>query len=391
MKQAIRIPQGALLTFSLLLRRSNKHGISSLLNRSEVKNYLLYSYGRIALLDGLRILACEEGSNVLLPSYFCGLSIEPFHELGIEARFYAVSLDFQPDIKDIKNKIDRKTRGILAVNYFGFPQTIGEIQNICRKSRLYLIEDNAHGSLSQKGSRLLGTFGDIGFSSFWKILPVPNGAVLFVNNDELMYNKVNLAELSASQNQLPSMSKKSANTYILNSLLNNLELRYRFQATFIRDIYRKLFLNASISSYNQFQDLKVRISELSLRIAENTNLEYVHRKRRENYNFWLGVMRERKDVDIVFKDLPEGVCPLNFLIIAENPESFLQEMLNKGIPASRWPFLPKEIKDNPEYPTANFLAEHLVTLPVHQSLDKDYLKRFVRKVAHCRTSSYLEM
>ena len=102
MKQAIRIPQGALLTFSLLLRRSNKHGISSLLNRSEVKNYLLYSYGRIALLDGLRILACEEGSNVLLPSYFCGLTIEPFHELGIEARIYAISLNLQPDIKDIK-------------------------------------------------------------------------------------------------------------------------------------------------------------------------------------------------------------------------------------------------------------------------------------------------
>jgi len=164
MKRSSPITRDALLTFSLLLRRSRGQGISSLLNRSEVKGCLFYSYGRIALLDGLRILGCEEGSNVLLPSYICGVAVEPFREMGIETRFYAVSLDLQPDLIDIKNRIDEKTKGILVVNYFGFPQNLGEIQDICRKHRLYLIEDNAHGLLSQRNSRLLGTFGDIGFS-----------------------------------------------------------------------------------------------------------------------------------------------------------------------------------------------------------------------------------
>ena len=379
MERSIRIPRNAVLTFSLLLRRSKGQGICSLLNRSEVKSYLFYSYGRIALLDGLRILACEEGSNVLLPSYICGVAVEPFHELGIEARFYEVSLDLQSDIIDIKNKIDERTKGILVVNYFGFPQNLEEIQNICEKYRLYLIEDNAHGLLSQKNSRLLGTFGDIGFSSIWKILPVPNGALLFVNNHELMNSNGNIARSSALQNRFPQMSKMSIYTYILNSLLSNLELRYRFRAEFIRDIYRKLFPKVEMNSSKQFQDSKVRISGLSLKIVKNINLEDVCRKRRENYNFWLGEMCERKDVHIVFEDLPEGVCPLNFLVIPEEVESFLQEMLDKGIPAYRWPTLPKEIKDNPEYPTANFLAEHVVVLPVHQSLDRACLERVVKK------------
>lgn len=379
MKKPIRITFDALLTFSLLLPRGKGQAISSLLNRGEVKKYLFYSYGRIALLDGLRILDCKEGSNVLLPSYICSVVVEPFYELGIEPRFYELSLNLQPDIVDIKKKIDKKTKGILIVNYFGFPQNLGEIQNICRKYRLYLIEDNAHGLLSRQDSCLLGTYGDIGFSSIWKILPVPNGAVLFVNNEELVDSKGNVERYLVSQNQLPQMSKKSLYTYILNSLLSNLEMRYRFRADFIRNIYRKLSPKVEMNSSQMFQNSKVRISGVSLRIVNNINLEDVSRKRRENYNFWLSELRDRKDVHIVFKDLPDGVCPLCFVVIEKEAGRFSQEMLDKGIQALHWPPLPREIKDNPGYPNANFLAKHLVLLPVHQSLDQDCLERIVRK------------
>ncbi len=379
MKRPNSITFDALLTFSLLLPRGKRRAISSLLNRSEVKKYLFYSYGRIALSDGLRILDCEEGSNVLLPSYICGVVVEPFRELGIEPRFYGVSLNLQPDIIDIRNKINNKTKGILIVNYFGFPQNLGEIQDICRKYRLYLIEDNAHGLLSKKDSRLLGTYGDIGFSSIWKTLPVPNGALLFVNNEELLDSKGDIERLLVSQNQLPQMSKKKNYTYILNSLLSNLELRYRFRAEFIRYIYRKMSPRVELNSSQMFQDSKVKMPNVSLRIVKNIDLEDVYRKRRENYNFWLSELRDRKDVNIVFEELPDGVCPLCFVVIEKEAGRFSQEMLAKGIQALHWPPLPKEIKGSPEYPNANLLAKHLVLLPVHQSLDQDCLARIVRK------------
>ena len=228
MGRSIRIPVYPLLTLSALLSGRKKQGISSLLNRSEVKSYSFYSYGRTALLDSLRILSCQGGSNVLIPSYICSVAVEPFHELGIEARFYSVSMNLQPDTIDIRRKIDKKTRGILVVNYFGFPQNIDEIENICQKRRLYLIEDNAHGLLSEKNSRLLGTFGDIGFSSIWKMLPIPNGAVLFVNNDEFIDSRGDTAISTASQNQFPEVSKMYIYHYILGSLLYSLELRYGF-------------------------------------------------------------------------------------------------------------------------------------------------------------------
>ena len=99
-------------------------------------------------------------------------------------------------------------------------------------------------------------------------------------------------------------------------------------------------------------------------------------------------MSDRKDVRIVFKDLPHGVCPQYFPVITEEVEEFSKEMLDKGIPAYHWPHLPEVIRDNPEYPIANFLAKHLLILPVHQSLDQDCLERSVGKRVN-RTTSYI--
>jgi dTDP-4-amino-4,6-dideoxygalactose transaminase len=381
MKGTAQITFDALLTPSLLLRRGGGQTFSKLLKRSEIKRYIFYSYGRTALLGGLRILDYKKGSNVLLPSYVVAMAAEPFHELGIETRFYETSLNLQPDIADIKKKIDNQTKGILIANYFGFPQELGEIQDICRKYRLHLIEDNAHGFLSYKDSRLLGTYGDIGFSSIWKMLPVPNGALLFVNNEELVDGKRKIEKFLTPENQLPKISKKETCVYVLNSLLRNLELHYGIKVETMRNIYRHLFPREESDEPDVsqvFQASKVRMSNISLRVTNNTDLDDVFEKRRQNYNFWLSELRDREDVQFVFKELPAGTCPLCFVVIEKETERFAKEMLAKGIHALNWPPLPREVKDNPEYPNTNFLAKHLLLLPVHQSLSQDRLAKIVR-------------
>jgi dTDP-4-amino-4,6-dideoxygalactose transaminase len=225
----------------------------------------------------------------------------------------------------------------------------------------------------------LGTYGDIGFSSIWKILPVPDGALLFINNEKLVNKKENIDKLSISQSQLPQKSKKGIYAYILNSLLCDLELRYAFRARFIRYIYRKLFPRVELNYSQLFQNSKVRISDISLRVINNIDLEDAFEKRRQNYNFWLSVLSGREDLHCVFEGLPNGTCPLCFAVIEKEADKFSMEMLGKGIYAYHWSLLPEEVQDNPEYPNANFLAKHLVLLPVHQSLSPDRLAKIVRK------------
>lgn len=378
-KSSLRFTPEPFLTFSSFLGEGQNAGISQLFNNQEIKRYLFYGYGRVALLEGLRMLAVGGGSNILLPSYICEVAVEPIRELGIEPRFYEVSDHLQPDVTQITNIIDKKTRGVMVVNYFGFPaQNLEEIQNICKKFDFFLIEDNAHGFLSLKGPRLLGTFGDIGISSIWKYLPIPNGAVLFVNKDSLIENKRTIAEMLTRQNQYPPMGQQYVYLYIANSLLNNLETRYRFPANLVRSIYRKLFLRKNDSKISEF-NYKVRISEVSLRIAQGLNLEKICLIIRQNYDFWLDELSQRKGLDIIFNDLTDGICPLVFPLLVEDVETFSREMLDKGIPSRLWPPLPKEVLDNVEYPIANYLARHMLTLPVHQNLDLKTLERAFRK------------
>lgn len=372
--KTMRISDSPALTPGLLLGRA-REPFTSFAARGGVKKYLFYAYGRIALLDGLRILACGKDDNVLVPAYICDVAVEPFYELGIKVRFYRVLTSLQPDIADVRRKIDQKTRAILTVNYFGFPQELTEIQGICRERGLALIEDNAHGFLSRKGGRLLGTFGDIGFSSIWKLLPVPNGAALFLNSDGLVEKAQNLAEIQTSQERF-----RSAGTgrYLLSSALTCLELRCRFPSQLFRGAYQKFHPAGERDSQKEYENAKVRMPGLSLKVLGKANFDEIIRKRRDNYRFWLDRLGKRPGISPVSNDLPEGVCPQVFPVVVDDADGFEQTMLSRGIYVSRWPYLPREIRDNQEFHMANFLSRHLLVLPVHQGLGRNQLEKAMR-------------
>jgi len=342
------------------------------------RSYSLFGYGRIALLDGLKILDCGKDDNVLLPSYICDVTAEPFYELGIQTRFYRVLSNLQPDIADVKSRIDQKTKAILVVDYFGVPQRLVEIQSMCKEHGIALIEDNAHGFLSQKNSHLLGTFGDIGFSSIWKVLPVPNGAVLFVNNEQLIKKHQSLLQIGTLQKDVRHTSPYKNSLYSIGSLLAYLETRYRFPSQYFINAYSKFSSRGARDSTQDYQNSKVRISGLSLKVLERVNPEEVVTKRRENYEFWLDRLCEKRGLTVVFEDLPDGVCPQVFPVIADDVDSLKQKLLSRGIYVDHWPWLPKEVKDNREYPVANFLAKNLLVLPVHQGTAPDHLDKATR-------------
>lgn len=362
------------LTPGLFLKKE-EGSLSAWLEQHGVKSCSLFGYGRIALLYGLKLLDYGRDNNVLLPAYICDITAEPFYELGIQTRFYRVLTNLQPDITDIKTRIDRKTKAIMVVNYFGFPQRLDEIQNICKEHGLTLIEDNAHGFLSRKNSQLLGTFGDIGFSSIWKVLPAPNGAALFVNNEQLIKKSQELSQIEASREDFRQAIPYK---YILSSLLSYLEARYKFPSRYFRNAYNKFSVKEERDVVQDYQRTKARISGLSLKVLHRMNPEEVISRRRANYKFWSDRLGGKRGVTVIFKDLAEGVCPQLFPIIADDVDGLAEKLLSKGIYVDHWPWLPREVEDNREYATANSITEHLLVLPVHQNTDPHHLEKATR-------------
>jgi len=162
---SIRIAENPMMTpWSLLGRKGES--ISGYLEQNGVKFHSLHASGRAALFEGLKMLGCTAGDNVLLPAYICDVATIPFHELGTEIRFYDILPSLEPDMADLASKVDSKTKAIMTVNYFGFPQELEPVRDLCSKNGIFLIEDNSHGVFSKKGTSLLGTSETSGFPAF---------------------------------------------------------------------------------------------------------------------------------------------------------------------------------------------------------------------------------
>jgi len=240
-----------------------------------------------------------------------------------------------------------------------------EIKEIANRNRLYIIEDNAHSFLSEKNNQLLGTFGDIGITSLRKIFPVPDGAILFINNEDLI------------QSETPKISSKGVidpynslqYIFCLYHLLSNLGERYRFSLDKL-DKFRKIHQHFSNYPDLQSMNCKAQMSMMSFKIVNNLDFNDIALKRRENYKIWLEEFHGKRGIKVVFKELPNGVVPQVFPVIVENPKEFVKKMADRGVLASHWPSLPQEVRNNSQYENANFLARHLITLPVHQNVKK---------------------
>ncbi len=82
----------------------------------------------------------------------------------------------------MRSKVGRKTRALLFIHYFGFPQTAArEIKSLC-EGRIFLIEDLVQSFLTRHQGKVLGSIGNATISSYRKWIPIPDGALLGIRN-----------------------------------------------------------------------------------------------------------------------------------------------------------------------------------------------------------------
>lgn len=101
---------------------------------------------------------------------------------GLEVRYYALEADLSPAFSDLESRIDADTVAVLSINYFGFPQPgFGDVTSLAADYGCYHVDDNAHSVLSVHDGELLGTRGHLGITSLRKLLPVPDGGLLYAD------------------------------------------------------------------------------------------------------------------------------------------------------------------------------------------------------------------
>ncbi|HCW92468.1 MAG TPA: UDP-4-amino-4,6-dideoxy-N-acetyl-beta-L-altrosamine transaminase [Flexistipes sinusarabici] len=118
----------------------------------------------------LSLLACDigEGDEVITtPMTFCATANAIIHA-GAKPVFADIDpMTLNIDPIQIEKNISAKTKAVLPVHFAGRPCEMDAISEICKKYKLYLIEDAAHAIESFYKNKKIGNIGDLTTFSFY--------------------------------------------------------------------------------------------------------------------------------------------------------------------------------------------------------------------------------
>lgn len=370
------VPNTQTISIGNLLKAINERSYSDDCLSMYESPHVLVSLGRHAIILALKTLKLAPPDNILIPSYVCDCVANAISEYGIEFKCYDVSKStLSVDLEDVRASIDNNTKAILIVHYFGFANSIEEVKNLTNERGIFLIEDCAHALFSSYSGKKLGTFGDLAIFSIRKSLPTPDGALLLINNESLQPSR-NIAESSTlfrlmlALTTFDLVSEWKPKSGILLRLIRIAIARLQH----VLLGYGVSFDSATAGFLAPVQPLKI-----SLKIMDHCSASEIIQKRREHYSYLLRHFRSNRSIIPVFKQLPDGVCPFVFPAFVEERDSLREQLQKNGIDTScLWcnESLPAQAK-NDRFKNAQFISNHILTLPIHQDLDTNQLRYIV--------------
>ncbi len=148
--------------------------------------------GTTAIFLALKSLNVNQDDEVIVPNITFPATANAVRMAG--AKVVLVDIDRENlliDIKDLKKKINKKTKVVIPVHVSGRGHNIQEIITICKRKKIKVIEDAAEAFGSKFKKKFLGTFGDFGCFSFApnKIITTGQGGTVITNN-KAFYQKM---------------------------------------------------------------------------------------------------------------------------------------------------------------------------------------------------------
>jgi CDP-6-deoxy-D-xylo-4-hexulose-3-dehydrase len=132
--------------------------------------------------------AIKPGDEVIGVAAGFPTTVNPILQFGAVPVFVDVELGtYNIDATKIEAAITPKTKAIMLAHTLGNPFNVDAVVAICKKHKLWLVEDCCDALGSTYRGKLVGTFGDIGTLSFYPAhhITMGEGGAVFTNNAEL--------------------------------------------------------------------------------------------------------------------------------------------------------------------------------------------------------------
>jgi len=207
------------------------------------KHCVAFPFARTAIYYALRAKNIPHGSEIIMPP----ITIKPMLDVVLACGLKPVFVDIDPDtlcfeIKKLRNAITSRTRAILITYLFGIVPDVKKMTAICKRSRLFVLEDFSQCLNGKYAGKKIGTFGDVGVysSSSIKTLDTYGGGLL-ISNDAGLYHSLRTAQAELSRPRRKDLLGK-----ILIDLVRNLATtRWLFHCLVFSFLRLKLKLGKS--------------------------------------------------------------------------------------------------------------------------------------------------
>ena len=129
-----------------------------------------------ALINPKNKYKLQKNDECLIPSLCWSTSLWPIIQAGLKPKFVDVDVDtLNINLEDLKKKINKKTKALLAVHILGNSSNMQQLSNICKKNKIILVEDTCESLGSKFKNKSLGTFGRFGTYSFYPSHQITSG------------------------------------------------------------------------------------------------------------------------------------------------------------------------------------------------------------------------
>ncbi len=334
------------------------------------KHAVAVSNGTAALHIACMALGIKEGDEVIVSAITFAASANCALYCGATPVFADIKPDtYNVDPEDIKRKITKKTKAVVAVDYTGQAVELDEIKKICKENGLFLIEDAAHSIGTKYKGKPVGSLADITTFSFHPVKTVTAGeGGACLTNDERLYKKLRLLRAHGITRDIDEMVNKSDAGWYNEQVMLGYNYRMTdFQAALLLSQLEKLekFSNRRkeiAKEYDEaFGDMPELILQKTIKESDTTRHLYVLRLNPDKLS-----CDRREFFDAL---VAEGIVPqVHYLPVYRH--SYYEKLgYKKGL-----------------CPEAEDLYEHILSIPFYPLLSEEEINdtiTAVKKVVAC--------
>lgn len=331
------------------------------LGRDEIVMHRSWNSIRL-IIEWMKTNLKREEVVLYVPEYYCYDTIFQIAD-AVKLVYYPIKDSLVPDMAECRRLAKQiKPDLFIFAHYWGHIFDGNDAAVFCRQYDAVLIEDAAHVLIPDKR---IGKQSDFILFSPWKLLGLPDGAILVVGNkNRYQFNKIKWKELLADLIKEEKTVVSQINIF-----------RWKLKRVLIK-VLPNIRVKPFESSGNCKKEAICEVSFYSKRILNQITEEELRElgERRKENNLYLAEYCKRKwNVSFLFDGNIE-VPYMAAVCISDTVQrrEFLEQFRHVGKIVSKWPLLPPDI---PEQSNARKLERDVLAIAVHDNLSLNILAR----------------